>query len=326
MAQIMPRHSLFISNSEVLTLKKAVFAVKFLIFVAIMIFLILYFIMPQYTTEYSASIIDKYHRLRSIDEPKIILVGDSNVAFGFDSEKIQAAFNMPVVNFGLHAGLGQTFYSEMVKKLINEGDIVVIIPIPYYDDTARIWDHVLAWVTIENHYYLWGGISSENYKDMLLAYPAYLKKAIKLFITNRGNKPVEGAYARAAFNEYGDNIFPRPEPIMTEDSSTTLFSPDLSQAIQTYWNNYNRYVTNKKAVLFMSSPPISMAVPEAELESLQQQLEELLDIPMISRLVDYVYPFEYSFDLTGHLNDFGKEVRTEQFISDLSNAVNRQGR
>jgi hypothetical protein len=303
--------------------QKTVFAVKFFIFIAVIVFFILHFIMPQYTTEYSASIIDKYQRLSSIDTPKIILVGDSSVAFGFDSEKIQAAFNMPVVNFGLHAGLGQTFHTEMIKKHIKPGDIVVIAPITFYYASAGIRDSVLAWVTIENHYYLWEGISFENYKDMLLAYPAYLKRAIKLFITNKGNKPVEGPFARASFNEYGDVIFPRPECIMTEEDYRYFTYPDLSQAMQIYWNNYSKYVKNKKATLFMASPPISIAIPEAGLESLQHQLEEHLDFPMISCLTDYVYPFEYFYDIVSHLNDFGKEVRTEQFIIDLDDAIKK---
>jgi hypothetical protein len=280
--------------------------------------------MPQYTTEYNASIIGKYNRLKNIDTPKIILVGDSNVAFGFDSEKIQTAFNMPVVNFGLHAGLGQTFHTEMIKKHINEGDIVVIAPLTFNDNSDRIRDNVLAWVTIENHYHLWNGISSENYKDMLFAFPSYLKKAIKLFLTNRGNKPIEDIYSLASFNEYGDVIFPRPECTMSEENYEYFTSTALSQTMQIYWNNYNRYVTDKKATLFMSSPPIPIVITKAELESLQNQLEERLDFPMISHLTDYVYPFEYYFDVVGHLNDFGRAVRTEQFISDLSNAVKKQ--
>ena len=39
-------------------------------------------ISPQFTHKYNASFIDKMNRLESISEPKIVLVSNSNLAFG----------------------------------------------------------------------------------------------------------------------------------------------------------------------------------------------------------------------------------------------------
>ena len=81
---------------------------------------------PQYSMNYNSSINEKIDRLNSIEESKIILVGNSNVAFGFDSEKIQKEIGMPVVNLGLHGGLGNYFHEQMAKENIQVGDIVVL--------------------------------------------------------------------------------------------------------------------------------------------------------------------------------------------------------
>ena len=294
-----------------------IFIIKFLTLFTIITYFVLFYIMPQYTTGYNASIIDKYYRLCDINDPKIILVGDSNVAYGFDSEKIQLAFNMPVVNFGLHGGLGQTFHTDMIKKNINNGDVVIIVPDRYNYNSDKIRDNVLAWVTIENHFFLWDGISSDSYYNLLLAYPTYLKKALNLFITNKGNKPIEGTYSRASFNEYGDNIYPRPDCIMTEDRYNGNFNTKLSQIMKVYWNEYNKYVINKNATLYMSCPPILDKMLREDLESLQNQLEYELDFTMISQLIDYIYPLEYFYNTNLHLNDLGKDIRTQQFILDL---------
>ena len=70
-------------------------------------------IMPQYDTSYNAALHDKIDRIEMIEEPKIVLIGNSNVAFGFDSEMIEEAFGMPVVNMGLHGALGNAFHEEM---------------------------------------------------------------------------------------------------------------------------------------------------------------------------------------------------------------------
>ena len=43
----------------------------------------------QYIDNYNASLVDKVDRLKSIDEPKIILVGDSNLAYGISSQLIE---------------------------------------------------------------------------------------------------------------------------------------------------------------------------------------------------------------------------------------------
>ena len=54
-------------------------------------FLVFFFtqISPQYTENYQASIIDKVARLESLESPKIILVGNSNLVYGINSELIQ---------------------------------------------------------------------------------------------------------------------------------------------------------------------------------------------------------------------------------------------
>lgn len=81
-----------------------------------------YFIIGrQYNDNYDAVLIDKVDRLKSINEPKIILVGDSNVAFGMNSKKIEEELGMPVVNLGLHGALGNAFHEQIAKLNIGGG-------------------------------------------------------------------------------------------------------------------------------------------------------------------------------------------------------------
>ena len=65
------------------------------------------FMLPsQYSNTFVGELDEKYNRLMEIDEPKIIVVGGSSVAFGLESEIIEEYTGMPVVNFGLYAALG----------------------------------------------------------------------------------------------------------------------------------------------------------------------------------------------------------------------------
>ncbi len=82
--------------------------------------------MPQYLNNYMAALIDKNERLCSIDEPKIVLVGNSNLAFGINSAMIEEAFSMPVVNMGMHGGIGNPFNEQAAVQNVHEGDIVIL--------------------------------------------------------------------------------------------------------------------------------------------------------------------------------------------------------
>ena len=68
--------------------KKAVFLIKCLVILALIVLFCFVIVMPQYLLNYQASLIDKNERLCSIDEAKIVLVGNSNWAFGVDSQKL----------------------------------------------------------------------------------------------------------------------------------------------------------------------------------------------------------------------------------------------
>lgn len=276
--------------------------------------------MPQYSTSYNAAINDKYARLKSINEPKIILVGDSNVAFGFDSKMIQDAFDMPVINFGLHGGLGQIFHSNAIKKYIREGDIVILLPAIYRNKES---DYVMAWMTVENNIKLLMDSSTGHFLDMFEAFPTYLRKLLHLFIQGTGNAVLDNTpYARKMFNELGDNIYPRPKCVIVEDHYDSFYSSaSLSNEMRDYWNDYNKYIISKKALLFMSCPPILQKTLVVDLHSMQSQLENELAFPVISQLTNYVYPLEYFYDTGFHLNDYGKILRTKQFINDLKSVV-----
>ena len=109
------------------------FLMKVVLFIALICIIMLgivgfdrYIIGGQYKLGYQASLVDKIERLESINESKIILVGNSNLAFGIYSDQIEEDIGMPVVNLGLHGGLGNAYHEEIAKLNINEGDIVIV--------------------------------------------------------------------------------------------------------------------------------------------------------------------------------------------------------
>ena len=100
-----------------------------IIFLPIVLLLGYAFSIPaQYTNTFVGELDDKFERLTSIDEPKLVVVGGSSVAFGLESEILEKYVGMPVVNFGLYAALGTKVMLDLSKAGINEGDVVVLAP------------------------------------------------------------------------------------------------------------------------------------------------------------------------------------------------------
>ena len=140
--------SLFIHNFKQIS----VFIIKLCAVMGVL-FGLFCMISPQYLYSYNASLIDKIDRLEAINEPKIVLVGNSNLAFGINSEEIEDSFGMPVANLGLNSELGNPFLEEMSKLNVNEGDIYILCHTDYADDDTIGVPSV--WVTIEDHFHLW---------------------------------------------------------------------------------------------------------------------------------------------------------------------------
>ena len=169
-------------------------------------------VIPEYEQEYTAGLIEKVEKLENTKGPKIVLIGNSNLAFGINSEKIEEEMGMPVINMGLHGGLGNVFAEEMAKINVEAGDIYVICHSDYGDDSKEI-DWVLRWVTIEDKPQLWKLVRGQDIPNMLEVFPVYLKRCIALWEEGKGNlAPKEGYYYSEVFNEYGDVAKEREEP------------------------------------------------------------------------------------------------------------------
>lgn len=289
-----------------------------------------YFVVgSQYEYNYQASLIDKVNRLNSINQPKIILVGHSNLSFGINSERIEEALGMPVVNLGLHGGLGNAFHEQIAKSNITEGDIIVICH-SSYSDTDEIPDPSLAWITYDYNAELWSVIREKDYKKMLSAYPYYLKSSYFLWITGRGNIDPGGCYSRSAFNEYGDVVYKPESEQMDVDAYFALIPtlvPTINDICVNRLNELNQYVNEQGAAMVVAGYPIAYGkyaeFTEYDFDRFQSQLDELLDCEIISHYADYFYPYDYFYNTNLHLTTEGTEVRTTQLISDLENWLKR---
>lgn len=299
--------------------KKVVFFTKCLIMLVLIAVFCFVIVMPQYLLNYQASLIDKNERLCSLDEAKIVLVGNSNWAFGVDSQKLEEVMGMPVVNMGMHGGIGNPFNEQAAVQNIHEGDIV-IISYSNFADGDIIKNPELAWITIENHPALWKYIRLKDWPSMIKAYPTYLKDCLDLWSQGIGNMDSGTEYSRLQFNEYGDNIYDRPALVISDEELAEAHIPEIGDETIDRLNKLNQTLQEKGATLLVTpypTPVTSYTPPVEEYVAFSDQIEERLDFPLIGRYEDYRMDKNLFYNTYLHLNNEGKQLRTQMLIDDL---------
>lgn len=320
----MNKSILYIFNSKENNIGLVFF--KIIIVGIVALILLNFIVMPQFLYGYNASIIDKVNRLSSISEPKIVLIGDSNLTFGIRSELIEEEMGMPVVNLGIHGGLGNRFHENLIRGNIREGDIIIICH-SSYSHVADKLDPVLTWVTVENHYDLWKYIPMDEWVNMLKAYPTYLKKCINNMEAEISNIQEEECYSRLSFNEQGDNIYneTHDEQFEFEEdyfSNASFVDDEVVYRI----NQLNKYAVEKGAKLYIAGYPIAVdsKINNEQIEEFtefQNELEQKMDAKVISNFTDYFLNYKYFFNTQLHLTADGAMLRTQQLIKDLKNGA-----
>ena len=75
--------------------------------------------------------------------PQILLVGGSNVIFGYSAAQIMSEFSVPATNLAVHAGLGRRYIFWDCLRYAKRGDLVVLAleyalyGHPFYDPAER---------------------------------------------------------------------------------------------------------------------------------------------------------------------------------------------
>lgn len=285
------------------------------------------FVLPEYAGNYTAGLLDKVAYLESLNEPKIILIGNSNLAFGVDSQRLEEEFGMPVVNMGFHGGLDNAFHEEMAKINVTKGDIVIVCHTTYSDNNG-IGDAGLAWITLENHYELWDLLRVNDIKDMIMALPNYMLKSYFLCLTHKGNMFGDAYYSRDSFNQYGDIKSGRVQNgYVFHEGSNKL--PEVNETCITRLNELNTYLKEQGATLLVAGYPIAYGQytpPKEGYVEFQNELCDCLNCDVISDFTDYFIDYCYFFDTAYHLNDEGVEIRTDLLIHDLKQWMQERDR
>jgi hypothetical protein len=272
-----------------------------------------------------AAFADKQELLQSTPSPRVILVGGSSVAFGFDCAALAQKVGVPVVNMGLQGGLGLPFELESLKPDLREGDIVILSP-EYHNILGKLnGGEMLAQIAVLyprsiQYFSTWNEVW-----QMMRTFPAVHASAIRnmledlklhhcLVCTNR-----EPVYYRDAFDKStGDVVI--NEAITRRDAPIVLNLPfdidskELSESIKIL-NRFVQYAAARNITVFFyypSSVDVTDVSTAEILKQLDRRLRVELTIPILNSLKDSQYGSEYMYDTAYHLNWAGDALNTQR--------------
>jgi len=287
---------------------------------------------PQYKNTFLAELSEKYTRLKSIDEPKIILVGGSNLAFGLDSRDLEKETGLPVVNFGLYASLGTKAMMDLSKSSIHKGDIVVLCPELDAQTLSLYYNGETMWQALDCNYSMLLDVGFANYGKLLGSFPAFASEKFKFYRSGKTPNP-KGVYQKSSFNKYGDIVYKRKyNNMMLEYDPThmiTLTPSIVDEKFVAYVNQYASLVRRHGAKIYFSFPPMDKAALEKNttdktILSFYQYLGEKLNVEIISNINGYLLDSGYFYDTNFHLNDTGVKVRTSLLAEDVMRAMEQK--
>lgn len=282
----------------------------------------------QFDEVYFGELTTKYQRLRNIQEPKVVVISGSSVAFGVDSAMMEQHLGMPVVNFGLYGPLGTTIMMDLTRGHIHEGDIIILAPETDEQTMSMYFNGEGFWECCDSDFTMLFKLRGEKIGEMLGSFWDYAAK--KLDFYRYGKPRPNDVYNSAAFNERGDMTYTRDKVDMEDWYDTeVLIDLDTSiieQEFIDYVNDYVAYCERRGATVYMSFPPMNILAVK---QDYQQRLEyatflrENFDCELISNIDDYILYPGYFYDTNYHVNDRGVPVHTANLTQDILNVLGR---
>ena len=312
-------------------MKKKILALLFAVITCIAPFISVFCVLvgtgPQYKDTYYGALAKQYDRLCAVNEPKVVVVGGSNVAFGLDSQLFESLYGRPSVAFGLYGSFGIKVMMDWSKVNVNRGDVIVLAPETSAEALSLYFGAESVLKATEERLDILSKIGFDNIGDILGASWGFAATKLK---NNREQAEfdLEGVYKNASVNEYGEigkDLFPRVGNILATGYLSEPVSYDSSQISKEfidYVNDYVAYCKFRGATVYYSFAPVNARAVnpltiEEDAQAYYEYLKEVLDCEVISHPMDYVYDYRYFYDTNFHLNDSGVVLRTAQLVQDL---------
>ncbi len=298
------------------------------------VFLTAMLLPPQYADTYYGQLSVMVDKLKSTEGKKIVIIGNSAVAFGVDSALMEQLLNeggleYKVVNFGLYGALGTKMMMDLSEEYISEGDIVLFAPEFDEQSLSDYFSAEHAWYAIDSDFSLLNLLDSRLQVELMSNYITYASRKFK---QDQSGAPAQGSgiYAKSSFDENGDlKNYERANNVMSDgfDKNNLIVLDDTMYAstFVEYVNSFASSIKNRGADIYYTFMPViaeSVLIDgEDAAERFYDSVDEMFDFNILNDLSTCILDKGWFYDSNVHLNSAGMTLHTVNLVNDVKNAL-----
>lgn len=265
---------------------------------------------------------------RSIQQPKLVLVGGSETLFSTSCEMIYEALGIPCVNGGTHAGLDPDYLFYAARSFLQPGDTVLLtLPYDLYTYQGDLRSVLIDYVLARDPQYLRAVDWSTRASFFTGVTFSRLQEGYKAKLSPPAPDPFE-RYQAKNLNQYGDEtmIF---APGSEDEFAATIAESGPQAEINGYvassdgmdritaFANWCQQQNIRLLVTYPSTIRFDEYEQEASRRAFFRSIEDFhqsLSVPIIGQYKDFLYDKSFMYDTSYHLNSKGIRRRTETLI------------
>jgi len=244
---------------------------------------------------------------------KLVFVSGSNTIFGLNTQDMENALGMPVLNYGLHGGLGSYVLFD-VKRVLNKGDTVILAleynyyiePIASGEPTSTVIEYIISY---DKEYYntlnIKDKLMTANYLFKLKTLTAMAKEASAQFELNKNGDIID-----AQGNDEGYIKVRRDEPLEYNVLFEKIEEKPLGEFVS--WCREN------EIKVYAIAPNIDhkkeITLKERKFFNEIKLLYKLLDVEFLGNFEDGFFDKEFIYNTKYHLNKEGQKLRTQKVL------------
>jgi hypothetical protein len=260
--------------------------------------------------------------------PRIVFAGGSGVLLGIGADLIHEALKVPTVNFGIFAGFDLDYQLQLLKPLLREDDVVVLaFEYPAYCFSGEMSSDTRNYIIERDEAFFKSQPLMVQLRQAFTLGPGRMVElgmsAVLPSIERQRLYPIE------RLNAFGDQTINREEaPNLKEVKRYQAH--DLRQMCRqpsTSWSilkEFAQSIQTEKNVALLATFPNTVnfkAYQEAEFRNFTQEITEFYqqqNIDVLGSPQEFMYPVDFFYDTSYHLNARGVEVRSERLAELLS--------
>ena len=153
-----------------------------------------------------------------------------------------------------------------------------------------------------------------------------INRELNNYLYNEDLSEFRGIYSGQNFNKHGDfvgHLEENKSPGMNADYGGFPVN-QLDEALD-FLEEFNQFALQQGATVFYEAPASRQTncelTGERYIRRFYNVLQARTKIPLLTSMNSLCYPDEYFYDTPYHLNKEGRQLRTEQLIFNLKNAL-----